>query len=333
MEIDGGGESEIATGMETQGDANKGRMLFMGEEKFEYGGPPCIYCHSAGKDFVSGRVSGPDLGTLANDSSKKAILKYEWVNNQMSHIKKSMYPSKKVTEAEINYIRSFLLKSEKELEEYNIGLDLFTGGKPFTNGGPPCTSCHSAGKWSSGTGAAIDLMLPNEKYGVGPASENPLIATPWINSSGTPVMGYIYSRMNVTDEEVEHLKDFFDSITYKRDSYSLDSNIGRMLFTGELPFMNGGTACIYCHSSGKGVKSIRVPGPDLQNTYHTTKKSFLNKEWVNNSKVHIKKPVYSNKKITPDVHLPIGEVRGTTAMTLNKVIKEIEKVLPVECEE
>lgn len=297
MENDEAGESEITTGMETQGDADKGRMLFMGEEKFEYGGPPCISCHSAGKDFVSGRVSAPDMGTLANDSSKKSILKYEWVNNQISHIKKSVYPSKKVTEAEINYIRSFLLKSEKELEEYNIGLDLFTGGKAFTNGGPPCTSCHSAGKWESGTGAVIDLMLPNEKYGVGPAYENPLIAAAWINSSGTPVMGHIYSRMNVTDDEVEHLKDFFDSLGNKSDRYSLDSNIGRMLFNGELPFMNGGTACIYCHSLGKGIKSIRVPGPDLRDIYHTTKKSFLNKESVNNSKVHIKKPVYSNKNI------------------------------------
>jgi len=49
-------------------------------------------------------------------------------------------------------------------------------------------------------------------YGVGPAPTNPLIAAAWINSSGTPVMGSIYSTHNITDGEVEQLKKFFEFI-------------------------------------------------------------------------------------------------------------------------
>ena len=103
----------------------------------------------------------------------------------------------------------------------NIGKMLFTGEKRFENGGPACISCHSVGVGSLGGGTlGPNLMLPNEKYGVGPAPQNPLIAAAWINSTGTPIMGPIFSRKNVTDDEVTHLKAFFSTLPAEQTSKS-----------------------------------------------------------------------------------------------------------------
>src|SRR3989304_9828729 len=71
-----------------------------------------------------------------------------------------------------------------------IGKMLYTGEKRVENGGPACISCQNVGLGTLGGGTlGPNLMLPNEKYGVGPAPQNPLIAAAWINSTGTPTLG------------------------------------------------------------------------------------------------------------------------------------------------
>ena len=151
----------------------------------------------------------------------------------------------------------------------NIGRMLFTGEKRFDNGGPACISCHSVGTGTLGGGTlGPNLMLPNEKYGVGPAPQNPLIAAAWINSPGTPIMGPIFSRKSVTDDEVTHLKAFFGTLPAEQPSktgafigISAAGFVGILIFfsivcSGRYRKRVGGTAheAIWRNYGGKGGK-------------------------------------------------------------------------------
>ena len=150
-----------------------------------------------------------------------------------------------------------------------IGKMLYTGEKRFENGGPACISCHNVGLGTLGGGTlGPNLMLPNEKYGVGPAPQNPLIAAAWINSTGTPIMVPIFSRKNVTDDEVTHLKAFFSTLPAEQTSKSgAFVGISAAGFVGILIFFSivwsgryrkrcGGTAheAIWRNYGGKGGK-------------------------------------------------------------------------------
>lgn len=93
----------------------------------------------------------------------------------------------------------------------NIGRTLFTGEKRFTNGGPPCISCHSAGEGALDGG----ILGPNlTQVFAGPKMA--LLNTGWVNSPGLPVMGPVFSARNITEQEMEHLRAFFSSIATKQ---------------------------------------------------------------------------------------------------------------------
>ncbi|MBE9502831.1 MAG: c-type cytochrome [Proteobacteria bacterium] len=89
------------------------------------------------------------------------------------------------------------------------GKALFTGGQSFENGGPPCISCHSAGDSLGALGGGS--LGPNLTK---VWEDNPyFIDVNWINDEGVPVMGSVFSRRNVTEDEVQHLQAFFASVT------------------------------------------------------------------------------------------------------------------------
>src|SRR3990170_3880972 len=149
----------------------------------------------------------------------------------------------------------------------DMGRKLYTGEIRFQNGGPPCISCHDIGVGGLGGGTlGPNLMLPNEKYGVGPAPTNPLIAAGWINNPATPVMGAVFSRKNVTDEEVDNLRAFFKSLPERTSSktgvfvgVSAAGFVGVLIFFGIIwggRYRNrcGGTAheAIWRNYGGKG---------------------------------------------------------------------------------
>jgi quinol---cytochrome-c reductase cytochrome c subunit len=94
----------------------------------------------------------------------------------------------------------------QEKGDPNVGRMLFTGEKVFANGGPACISCHSAGVGDLGGG----ILGPDLSKVYSEPSTNPLVNGAWINSDGTPVMGPIFSNRNVTDEEVDALRAFFE---------------------------------------------------------------------------------------------------------------------------
>ena len=89
----------------------------------------------------------------------------------------------------------------------DAGRALFTGERAFKNGGPPCISCHSAGRIGALGGGSLgpDLTKVWE--------QKPFLIDPnWLNSEGVPVMGPVFSKHKVTAEEVEDLKAFFSSV-------------------------------------------------------------------------------------------------------------------------
>ncbi len=87
----------------------------------------------------------------------------------------------------------------------DIGEAYFTGATKFGSGAPPCISCHGAGIGALGGGT----LGPDLTQGWD--SRQYLVNAAWINNEGTPVMGAIFSKKNVTDEEAAHVKAFIDN--------------------------------------------------------------------------------------------------------------------------
>lgn len=149
-----------------------------------------------------------------------------------------------------------------------IGRMLYTGERRFENGGPACISCHSVGVGALGGGVLGPNLLTGPNLKGGPAPTNPLLNSMWINNASTPVMGPIFSRRNITDDEVTHLKAFFTSIADQPPASSKTGafvGIGVAGFVGILIFFGiiwsgryrnrvGGTAheAIWRNYGGKG---------------------------------------------------------------------------------
>jgi mono/diheme cytochrome c family protein len=145
-----------------------------------------------------------------------------------------------------------------------IGRLYFMGAKRFTNGGPACISCHSAGVGSLGGG----VLGPNLTKVYADPSKNPLLNSVWINNPGTPVMGPVFSNRNITDEEVGHLRAFFqqqskgDVASSKTGAFTIISIGGfigiliifNIIWAGRYRSRNNGTAhdALWRNYGGKG---------------------------------------------------------------------------------
>ncbi|MBI5599562.1 MAG: hypothetical protein HY890_07465 [Deltaproteobacteria bacterium] len=96
---------------------------------------------------------------------------------------------------------------------FEAGRRIYTGERRLINGGPPCISCHTAGEvgtFGGGTlGPDLTKVWENKFF---------LIDPNWINSEGVPVMGAIFSKKNITPEEVEDLKAFFSVVAAEQQS-------------------------------------------------------------------------------------------------------------------
>lgn len=86
------------------------------------------------------------------------------------------------------------------------GEQLFTGQKRFANGGPPCISCHNASVGALGGG----VLGPDLTKVWADPSKNPLLNVAWVNNEGIPVMGPIFSKKNIEEEEMTDLRAFFE---------------------------------------------------------------------------------------------------------------------------
>jgi mono/diheme cytochrome c family protein len=112
------------------------------------------------------------------------------------------------------------------------GKKLFTGERPLVNGGPPCISCHNAGVGPLGGGTLgpdLSRIWTNKPF---------LIIPAWINGTGVPVMGPIYSARKVTDEEVENLKAFFSAQAEKAVQAQVRPDFIRFVGSGIAGFVS-----------------------------------------------------------------------------------------------
>ena len=99
----------------------------------------------------------------------------------------------------------------EEAGDVATGKALFTGAKSFKNSGPACMSCHNVG---SSTGALGGGSLGFDLTGIMADEDRMfLINADWINGEDVPVMGPIFSKHNVTEEEVVHLAAFLTSVS------------------------------------------------------------------------------------------------------------------------
>lgn len=88
----------------------------------------------------------------------------------------------------------------------SIGEQLFKGERRFSNGGPPCISCHSASTGSLEGG----VLGPNLTKTYADETKNGLLSTMWVNQPSIPVMGPVFSAKNITDDEMGNLRAFFE---------------------------------------------------------------------------------------------------------------------------
>jgi mono/diheme cytochrome c family protein len=98
-------------------------------------------------------------------------------------------------------------------------------------------------------------------------------------------------------------------------SFQGDAGKGRLLFTGEQRFRNGGAACIACHHVGGFPGGGGVLGPDLTKTY-----SDYGAEGLSSAQAEMPfptmKPLYANRPLLPEERAHLTEflrVAGSSA--------------------
>lgn len=100
-------------------DIATGEKLFLGERKFEKGGPSCISCHNAGPEFTQfgGGTLGPDLVAVSYENYQDKGL-----NKVLSKISfptmAPIYSSAPLTEQENYYLRAFLRNENTKYEQH-----------------------------------------------------------------------------------------------------------------------------------------------------------------------------------------------------------------------
>ncbi len=84
------------------------------------------------------------------------------------------------------------------------GAALFSGAKPFQNGGPPCAACHSSGALGFPNGGAMGPDLTREYKRLGDEGMDATLATLFF-----PSMQPLFENRLLTETEQRDLKAFF----------------------------------------------------------------------------------------------------------------------------
>jgi mono/diheme cytochrome c family protein len=112
------------------GNAANGQELFMGYAHFEHGGPPCMGCHSVGKNgLLGGGAMGPNLTNVSRQRSQTEILAiFSNTGRQISPVMRPIYTDHPLTWQEQVDLLAFLEtsagqpESDKELLVLAISL-------------------------------------------------------------------------------------------------------------------------------------------------------------------------------------------------------------------
>jgi len=193
-------------------------------------GQNCAGCHTIG----GGRLTGPDLKDVTKRRDRDWLIKLLLNPNSVMHsgdpyaldllakargiIMPNIFGmTRERAETLLDFLdtQSQMTKSWfSELpisgrpltaEDAEHGVDLFTGRKLFTNGGPACIGCHSAyGTREQGGKLGPDLTKVYERVG----GRTPLTARLW--TPVTPTMLPLYQQHALQEEEVLSLVAFLE---------------------------------------------------------------------------------------------------------------------------
>ncbi len=93
------------------GDPESGRMLFIGEKRFQNDGPPCISCHSVRKAGINGGTLGNDLSDLYSKLGEQGI--QGALKSLQFPVMKDVFAGKSLTEKEIADLTAFFKEAEQ----------------------------------------------------------------------------------------------------------------------------------------------------------------------------------------------------------------------------
>jgi mono/diheme cytochrome c family protein len=97
-----------------------------------------------------------------------------------------------------------------------LGKALFTGGRPFANGGAPCSACHTFG-YSGITGGTLAVDLSKRMETVGEQGLRGML-----KSLNFPIMRKIYASRPLTEEETTALVAFSRDAVARKASAACD---------------------------------------------------------------------------------------------------------------
>lgn len=88
--------------------------------------------------------------------------------------------------------------------------------RPFSNGSPQCTSCHSISSLGIG-GKTMGPDLSTLFYDMG---QDPETIKSFIKESGIPMMDAVYKNKNIPEEELDQLVRAFEKLPEKAEAAS-----------------------------------------------------------------------------------------------------------------
>lgn len=175
-----------------------------------------------------------------------------------------------------------------------------------------CSSCHSIGGGDDVGPDLKDISKRREKAWLAKFVRE----SQAVINSGDPVANELFNKFKrkvmpdqeLSDDELNTLFAFIDSggqggAVAKKMRSALEANTydiqkGEELFTGKVKFVNGGTACLSCHSAGSaGVLGGGTLGPDLTKAFASYGDNGLSKV-ITNIAFPSMQEMYKDKALT-----------------------------------
>ncbi len=220
----------------------------------------CRACHTIGE----GKLVGPDLANVQNRFKQDWLIK--WIKSSQTLVKsgdseavkifntyKIPMPDNALTDAQIievlNYIKAkspviagtekvkpteFKIKNELGFnfdeagkEEFEIGLQYFTGKKKFENSGTPCIACHNVVKDNLISGGLLAKDLTSAFSRLSASGVNSIISSPPF-----PIMKTAFNDKPLTKNEKYYLLAFLKHSDFVAKSLQPENHNVRFLSTG-----------------------------------------------------------------------------------------------------
>ncbi len=185
----------------------------------------CAACHTIGK----GKTVGPDLKGVT--TTEPAAFLTKWVSSPSALVKAGdpkalalvkayplQMPDLGLSDADVAAVLGYIAAQSGGAAsgaaaapapalppgDAAAGRELFVGGTPFKNGGPPCMSCHSI----SGIGALGGGTLGPDLTDAFQANGGATGLASFLGGTPTPTMSAVWSKHPMTPQEIANLVAF-----------------------------------------------------------------------------------------------------------------------------